>query len=321
MKVYCVKYTQHAGRWIYDGYRSAWKEKGYDLHERISKDWDKFQGTGETAYASPYPADEESMSEDYMLMTTADLAAYPDYIKAISRSKKTFLFVQPNVYPDPWGRHANFYCTADKDYIKELDQMDNVRLWTFADVVPEYYTQWTKEIHTVPLAFDSVNYQPKVEDKYKKFDISFVGGWANNGFNEKRKIIIDIFSKFKESGLTCGFFINKNLTRQQECDLLANSRMTLNIHDAYQRVLGLDTNERTYKSLGLNGMMVSDTVGQLNNLFPDIKTSLDSQQLVELTKNVLSLTETELNDIKEKNKQNILDNHCYTNRVEELLNL
>ena len=97
--------------------------------------------------------------------------------------------------------------------------------------------------------------------------------------------------------------------------------MTLNIHDAYQRVLGLDTNERTYKSLGLNGMMVSDTVGQLNNLFPDIKTSLDSQQLVELTKNVLSLTEAELNDIKEKNKQNILDNHCYTNRVEKLLSL
>jgi len=55
MKVYCVKYTQHAGRWIYDGYCSAWKEKGYDLHERISEGWNEFQGTGETAYAITIP--------------------------------------------------------------------------------------------------------------------------------------------------------------------------------------------------------------------------------------------------------------------------
>ncbi len=95
----------------------------------------------------------------------------------------------------------------------------------------------------------------------------------------------------------------------------------MNIHDAYQRHLGTDTNERTFKSLGLNGCLVSDTVGQLNRLFPDLKTSLDSNELVEITKQYLSLTEAELKNIKEENTQNILDNHCYTNRVEELLSL
>ena len=98
-------------------------------------------------------------------------------------------------------------------------------------------------------------------------------------------------------------------------------KITLNIHDAYQRTLGHDTNERTFKSLGLNGALVSDSVGQLSRLFPDIKTSSDKQEMVGLVKQLLSLSESELNDIKQKNKQDTLDNHCYTNRVEQLLKL
>ena len=219
------------------------------------------------------------------------------------------------------GTTPNFYCDANEEGVRVLSDMDNVVLWTFAKVVPKFYSQWNKDIHTIPLAFDSINYNPQVAEKYKQFDISFVGGWANNGFNEKRKIIIDIFSKFKDSGLKCGFFINKNLTRQQECDLLANSKMTLNIHDAYQRVLGLDTNERTFKSLGLNGLMISDTVEHLNEIFPDVRTSIDPQELVNITKEILSLTQSEINVIKEKNKQEIIDNHCYVNRIDQLMSL
>jgi spore maturation protein CgeB len=71
----------------------------------------------------------------------------------------------------------------------------------------------------------------------------------------------------------------------------------------------------------LNGLLVSDTVRQLNSIFPNVKTSLDSDELVQITKDYLSLTEKELNDIKEQNKQNILENHCYTNRVQQMLDL
>ena len=102
---------------------------------------------------------------------------------------------------------------------------------------------------------------------------------------------------------------------------MSNSRAALNIHDAYQRALGTDTNERTFKSLGLNGCLVSDTVGQLNRIFPELKTSLDSQEIVEITKQYVSLTDQELNNLKEQGRQNILDNHCYTNRVKSLLEL
>ena len=234
MKVYCVKYDAFAGKWIYDGYRSAWKELGYELTD------------------SDFPG---SHDEEFIIMTTD---------------------------------------SAVKDFT---------------------------HVHTIPLAFDSINYKPTEDSKYNKYDISFVGGWANNGFDEKKKIIIDVFTKFMNSELECGFFVNKNLSHYQECQLLANSKMTLNIHDAYQRTLGLDTNERTFKSLGLNGLLISDTVGQLNSLFPEIPTSLQSDDLVQHAKYILSLTAVEQDVIREENKQNILQNHCYINRIEALLNL
>lgn len=103
--------------------------------------------------------------------------------------------------------------------------------------------------------------------------------------------------------------------------LLANSKVCINIHDAYQRSLGLDTNERTFKSLGLNGLLVSDTVQQLNTLFPDVPTSLEPKKIISDIKRFLSLTDEEAYVIRNNNKINILNNHTYQKRIETLLTL
>lgn len=302
MKVYCVKYDAFAGKWIYNGYRSAWKELGYDLAD------------------SDFPNNKD-ISEEFIIMTTDSAINNNEQIDIISKSNKTFLFVQPNSFPEPWGHHPNFVSHTSDQIISSLNKLDNVYYWTFADVNDTFYHKWNKKVHTIPLAFDSINYVPFKEEKYNKFDISFVGGWANNGFDEKRKIIINTFSKFMNTDMKCGFFVNKNLSHEQECQLLANSKITLNIHDAYQRILGLDTNERTFKSLGLNGLLVSDKIKQLNDLFPDVPTSLEPDELVLYTKKLLSLTDKETEVIKEENKHDILTNHCYVNRIQKLMNL
>ena len=133
--------------------------------------------------------------------------------------------------------------------------------------------------------------------------------------------MIKTFQHFKESNLKCGFFVNKNLNHQQECDLLANSKVCLNVHDAYQRSLGLDTNERTFKSLGLNGLLVSDTIKQLNTLFPNVPTSLNPKKIVSDVNELLNLTDEEACVIRDNNKTNILNNHTYEKRIESLLSL
>jgi len=323
MKIYIPEYSHHAGHWIYRGYQRAWKELGYDLAfneaTRTAAGTVDAAGYEHFSVAAPYPSDEVSMSEEYIIMAVDGAVKSESFLESIERSHKTFLFAQPNSFPDPWGGHPNFVCLCEDETIEKLNKMDNVHLWTFGEV-GEHHSKW-KNVHTIPLAFDSIGYKAANNDAYKKYDISFVGGWVDNGFNEKRPIMIDIFSKFMNSGLNCGFFVGRGLTHQQECEVLCNSKITLNIHDTYQRVLGNDTNERSFKSLGLNGLLVSDTVRQLNSIFPNVKTSLDSDELVQITKDYLSLTEKELNDIKEENKQNILENHCYTNRVQQMLDL
>jgi len=327
MKAYIPTYGAFAGKWIYDGYRNAWRAKGFSLEpddETLTQLHQRMSEITEIALNSSLPHTREKLSEDYIIMAVGGtIPANPDaFFKAAENSHKTFLHVQPHSFPMPWAQHPNFVSQVSDEIIKQVNSMDNIHLWAFSDAVEgtQFYDKW-KKVHCVPLAFDSISYKPIDNPKYNKFDVSFVGGWANNGFDEKRKIIVETFTAFKNSGLKCGFFVNKNLTHQQECDLLANSKTTLNIHDAYQRTLGHDTNERTFKSLGLNGALVSDSVDQLSRLLPDIKTSSDAQEMVGLVKEFLSLSESELNDIKQKNKQDILDNHCYTNRVEALLAL
>ena len=305
MRIYICDYESHAGKWIYQGYQKAWSSLGYKV---VKCD----PGTGPP---NPEP------NEKYMVMVT-DYDISDRNINILENSHKSFLFVQPSRFPEPWAGHPNFTSQQAPQTSKKINQMDNVYPWTFANTSgSDFYPLWDRKINTIPLAFDSISYNPTEVDKYKQFDISFVGGWADNGFDEKRKIMIQTFSAFKDSGLRCGFFINKNLTHQQECDLLANSKMTINIHDAYQRALGTDTNERTFKSLGLNGLMISDTIKQLNDLFPNVRTTLKPFEMVKLAKEILTLPDSEIVNIKETNRENILKNHCYINRVQTFLDL
>ena len=315
MKVYVFDYTVHAGKWIYKGYQNAWAKLGYDVQiievDRVLGDilrgeaWEFFDNFNET-------------EGDYIIMYVDSLCNHKA-LEIIEKSYKSFVFAMPNSFPSPWGGHPNFVSMAPDETIHALNSMENVYLWTFGDWTRNH-NKW-KKVHTVPLAFDSIAYQPIKDEKYSKYDISFIGGWADNGFNEKKRIMIKHFSEFMKSGLNCGFFVNKNLTHEQENLLLHNSKITLNIHDQYQRVLGFDTNERTFKSLGLNGALVCDTVGQLNRIFPNLKTSLEPKEMVQMTKDFLSLTEKEFRNMKEENRQMILENHCYTNRAQEMLEL
>lgn len=301
MKVYIKNPTiQGAWKWIQEGYRRAWAEVGYD--------------------AVYYDTLDDIDEKEYILMVREwDIKTHKD-LKTIEKASLAFLFAQPQVFPAPWGTHPNFKSCMSNDAINIINSMENVYLWTFGYVNPEFHRAW-KTVHTVLLAFDSLSYQPAPNEQYAKYDISFVGGWANNGFDEKRKIMMENFIEFKKSGLNCGFFVNKNLTHQQETALLSSSKITLNLHDAYQRILGYDTNERTFKSLGLNGLLLSDKVRQLELFFPEVKTSNDPQELIAWTREYLSMNPETLNELKAENRQMILDNHCYTNRVIQLLSI
>jgi len=175
-------------------------------------------------------------------------------------------------------------------------------------------------VHVMPLAYDNLSYNTEIIQNYK-YDICFIGGFADNGFNEKIKNIKEMLEAFYESGLNCGFSVNGNVSHETENFVLNNSKIALNIHDLYQRVIGLDSNERTFKSLGCNGILLCDEVKQVKKLFPNTYCSNDPQKLITKAKEICSFEINDLNSIKEKNKINIINNHTYLKRVEKFISL
>ena len=101
-----------------------------------------------------------------------------------------------------------------------------------------------------------------------------------------------------------------------------NSKVALNIHDAYQRVLGLDTNERTFKSLGTTGVLVSDDIRCLDDFdFKIVRENDPKKYLEAVTKYIFDTPEDELRGIREHNVNEIMENHTYTHRIKSLVSL
>jgi len=296
VNIFIKRHGAHAGKWIYEGYKNAWEKLGFKV---------KF-------YNEIISLKNENIKNSYIMAIDHDILGSPE-IEILDKSKKAFLFVQSDCIPPPWGNHPNWKTRCDKYLIEQINET-NIQTWTFLKT-EKYFKSW-KNIIYMPLAYDNISYKT-ILDKNYNFDICFVGGWANNGFDEKRKIMLEVFSYFKNTNLKCGFFINKNCSHEQECKIISNSQICLNIHDAYQRELGLDTNERTFKCLGLNGALISDDVECLKELFPSLLMYSNSEQIIE--KVYFHLNENKLKEIKEENKKNINDFHTYVKRVESFI--
>jgi len=322
---------KNAGKTIYTGYARAWEHHGHEV----------LAVNGAQALCSTY---QESLrdGEKYKIMIddfnlSSVLASSPGttwelVLSIIEKSEKCYIFTQPTRFPDPWGTHVNFVSGfsrfnfldgAGLDAIKTLNQMENVHLWNWVEQTPEikdsFYKEW-KDISYIPLAFDSISYKKDLWVSADRHDVCYVGGRANNGFNEKEKIMFSCWKPLMESGLNCGIFIDRNLSHEQENKLLDTSKVSLNIHDNYQRILGLDTNERTFKALGLTGVLVSDNIKAIENLFPEMPMYNTTDEMMSLIDRYLS-NEKLLIETKKHYRNDIMENHTYIHRVKKLIDL
>jgi len=305
MKIYMPGHLGGAGLHIYAGYLNAWKSLGFD------PEW----------YIHSLPV--EDCPQEYYVMTREDmlLSEQFKYREFLEGAKAAFVFTPGNYFPPPWGEHPNWVSNPPEKYVETLEGMDNVHLWTFGNSEGRnFYPRWEKEVHYIPLAFDHIGYQPEVSPGHE-FDICFVGGWADNGFNEKEKIILDHYNEFKKLGIKLGFSIDQNISHQDEANVLFNSKIAVNLHDQYQRVVGTDSNERTFKSLGLTGFLICDKVKEVENLFPRVPTSDTPKKFAKLIKHYLNISDNAMDEFKKENRRDILDNHTYVNRVNSLLKL
>ena len=303
MRVYIKNHPSDAGHWIYNkGYVSAWQALGYEptLYDRLT--------------------DIDTSNEYSLMAVDADITDSTG-LQVLEKATKVWLYVQPNTYPGKWGRHPNFITSATDKLISYVNILPNVKKWSFLSANDTVFNKWGK-VHSIPLAFDSVGYLKEIKPYHQKYhyDVCYIGGRANNGFDEKIKLIDSTFNQFENSGLNTGFFINRGLSLSDEANILFHSEVGLNIHDVFQREYGFDTNERTFKTLGLTGLLASDANSQFETLF-GIKGTNNLEQLVDMVKAWLELSSIERKSLKDQSRDNILRNHTYVNRVESLLKL
>jgi len=290
-KVLVPALGSNAGKWIYDGYARAWKHLGYEVERYI---------------------DFTNQDADYLMINDHWVG-----IKGIqySKYKKVFLFVSCSNMPEPYCNNVNFVSVAarNKNLISHINDQPNVLKWSFINDEGSFL-KWG-DVKYIPLAYDNIGYEEygQIENS-QKFDVVFIGGYADNGFNTKKRIMLSIFKKFMHSSLKCGFFLNKDLTHVQEITLLNEAGVCLNIHDEYQRVLGHDINERNFKALGLNGCMVSDYVEEGVRLLGD-DIFFKDEHIVDAVTRKLNMTKHDRNETREMIKRH----HSYINRVGSLL--
>jgi len=304
MKVYIKKPNiQGAWIWILEGYRLAWQSLNYDVN---------------------YFNDIEELrdEENHIIMIFDwDLHQKKDsYLKIFEKSYKTFLFVQPNNFPNPWGTHPNFISCLDENYINKLNSIKKIKKWSILlqNKEDNYFNLWDGHIEAIHFAYNNIAYESlKKYNKSLEFDLCYVGSWANNGFDEKKQIMMQYFGKLKQTNLKCGFFINKNLTIEQEASLLFSSKIGFNVHDNYARTLKLDINERVFKTLGLNGFMSSDMPYLINKILPNCKT-ISYNSIDDMIEKTIDHINIDLKDIKQNNIDLILKGHTYINRVNQM---
>jgi hypothetical protein len=298
-KVYVKEYEHDAGKYIYRGYENAWRSLGYE-----TKTYTRLEEI------------KEKPGTYYLQTVGADINNDEAYSVA-KNSYKAFMYAQPNIFPYPWFEHPNFKCWCPEKYIKLINDTENIFLWSF-DYNEERYTEW-KKANTLPMAYDSIAYKD-IEDINYAYDICYVGGRANNGFDEKYKIMLEYFGAFRKSERKIGIFVSRGLTHEQENLLLYNSKVCLNIHDAYQRSIPTrDTNERTFKTLGCNGILVSDREGYVSETFSNVAIAESPHEMVDLTEKYLTMAPAKLNKIRNGNRELIRRDHTYVSRVKTAL--
>jgi len=298
MLTYIQRYPSHAGKWIYNGYAHAFAYLDQNV-VFIDK------------------LDEINTKEKYRLLC-AEMMLNENTINKMQNSYSTYLYVQPNEFPEPWGKHSAYSTSIPDNLIDKVNSLSNVFKWTFSSETKHHF-KWSNTI-SLPLAFDNINYLVRTDDDYQ-YDICFVGHSVDNGLSEKVPIMNSVLDAFMKSGLKCAFSVGQNISHELENEVIIKSKVSLNIHDAYQRILGYDSNERTFKSLGINGLLVCDEVNQVKSLFPDVYLSNDPQKLIEKTKEYCSMNPDQLREVKKRNIDFVESNHTYINRVQKLLSI
>ena len=225
------------------------------------------------------------------------------------------------------------------DVFFHVVEQDDPRMSGFAETTG-------RPFHTVPLAADRLALEPIFDPRFAA-DISYVGTslpekrafFKAHVFPLGRRHSLRIYGQDwsrLDRGLAwvqrAGQYFNiKPLARLRkprlqlgdEARIYASSKVSINVHEEYQRRFGGDCNERTFKIPFCGGFEVVDDVACLDRYFErgrELVVASTPEEWVERVEHYLRHPE-ERASIIEAGRQRVARDHTYHNRVAQLLSL
>lgn len=201
--------------------------------------------------------------------------------------------------------------------------------------------------HTIPLAADSIALKnSKVNNKYSS-DISFIGTFLPEKKIFFREQVFPLKNKYKLNIYgqdwnnwdrllgwvqKFGQYFNipklrsiKKPTLQlvDEAEIYSSSKISINVHEEYQKIFGGDCNERTFKIPFCGGFEITDDVACIRKYFEDGKEIIiakDKQDWFDKIDYYMNNPDHR-KIIIEAGRQRVIKEHTYHSRVKQIIEI
>lgn len=335
--------TIYAYRTIYNGFRNAFLDMGHEFR--------------------PFTADDrlEPYLEEYQpdIFLTASHFYYKKFLNfevlKKYRQKGMSVFVKIDFWNSPFDQ------TLRVNEAKSLkDDQDTVRLikeGLYGDYFYHVVEQGDERMagfeevtrypyHTIPLAADKIILKPQFQKRFEA-DISFIGTnlpqkrdfFREYVFPLKRKYDLRLYGQdwtwfdrclglIQKAGQLYNIPLIRSLQKPKlqlsdEPAIYTSSRVSINVHEEYQRRYGGDCNERTFKIPLSGGFEICDDVACIRKYFKEgeeIIIARNSEEWFEKIGHFLKHPEERLKII-EAGQKKVLSEHTYHNRAQQILDI
>ena len=334
--------TVYANRTIIEGYKNAFLALGHNFRFLTAEDNQK-------------SVIEEFAPHMFFSSMSAYIFKFLDF-DAVKKMKKngTKIFVNTPFWTSPFnsirfnetpGLKTNTeYVSLIKsggfgDVYYTVSEQGDPRMEGFQDTTGYPY-------HTIPLAADKTKHYPEFSSKFD-CDISFLGTFLPEKrkfikehvfpLREKYKIMLlgqdwNSYDRFLGWVSRFGKYFNlpvlKNVQKptlelEDERRIYSSTKISLNIHEEYQRVFGKDCNERTFKIPACGGFEVSDYVECIGKYFVEGKEIVMAKTPQEWEEKIHYYMKhpEERQAIAAAGRKRVLEKHTYHNRAQSFIEI
>jgi hypothetical protein len=328
----------YAARFIYEGYKAAFMDKGHEFRPLTAQDDLK-------EVLEKFEPDIFITSLNRYNLKFIDLEILKKY-----RDKGMVMFTQIR----PWKKQSSQFGGSDLENDKYLVDLivgglagDIFFHWIEQDdPAMDGFTKTTGyPFYTIILAANKKMFFPEYDDAYKA-DISFVGSYIPGKRKYLNELVLPLKDKYdlklygsdwSTSDRLLGYiqkvgqYLNISplkkvrgikLPLEDERKVYSSSLISLNLHEGHQKEFGSDFNERTFKVIASGGFQIVDNVAALRKYFneKELVIAKDEREWFELIDHYVQNPDERIPIVKAGRKK-VLENHTYHHRADQIVGI